>query len=162
MPSSCKVSIGVPISLDNALSIAASLLVDIISIPGITDASQDVKNSRTDISWLASRWTPSFSIFLSRGNSNHIIIYGIPCPTFFLNLFVNRSIQIYLNNSKCIEIFESMLLEYGEHHFCFINLKPLTVSPCNETFNSPIDSLAHQCQPPPQKKKPECTLFRSI
>lgn len=47
-----------------------------------------------------------------------------------------------------------MLLEYGEHHFCFINLKPLTVSPCNETFNSPIDSLAHQCQPPPPKKKP--------
>lgn len=46
-----------------------------------------------------------------------------------------------------------MLLEYGEHHFCFINLKPLTVSPCTETFNSPIDSLAHQCQPPPQKKQ---------
>lgn len=46
-----------------------------------------------------------------------------------------------------------MLLEYGEHHFCFINLKPLTVSPCNETFNSPIDSLAHQCHPPPPKKK---------
>lgn len=38
-----------------------------------------------------------------------------------------------------------MLLEFGEHHFCFINLKPLTVSPCNQTFNSPIDSLAHQC-----------------
>lgn len=48
-----------------------------------------------------------------------------------------------------------MLLEYGEHHFCFINLKPLTVSSCNETFNSPIDSLAHQCQapPPPSQKK---------